>query len=67
MRYRKPTHPITSDMHREISVAALAKAGAFRQRHGMQFPFQHIEVTARDHIGFSESAKKAVSRRRSSP
>ena len=28
MRYRK-LHPITADMRREISVAALAKAGAF--------------------------------------
>jgi len=48
MRYRKPTHPVTSDMRREISVAALAKAGAFKRP--MRFPFQRIEVTARDHI-----------------
>jgi hypothetical protein len=48
MRYRKPTHPITSDMHREISVAALAKAGAFRRP--TTFPFQHLDVPARDHI-----------------
>src|SRR6516225_11933438 len=47
MRYRK-LHPITADMHREISVAALAKAGAFKRP--MRFPFQHLEVTARDHI-----------------
>jgi hypothetical protein len=47
MRYRK-LHPITADMHREISVATLAKAGAFRQP--MQFPFQHLDVPARDHI-----------------
>jgi hypothetical protein len=48
MRYRKSTHPNTSDMTREISVAALAKAGAFKRP--MRFPFQHLEVTARDHI-----------------
>ena len=47
MRYRR-LHPITSDMHRELSVAALAKAGAFKGR-GMRFPFQHLE-TAPDHI-----------------
>jgi hypothetical protein len=47
MRYRK-LHPITDDMHREISVAALAKAGAFKRP--MRFPFQRIEVTAPDHI-----------------
>jgi hypothetical protein len=46
MRYRK-LHPITSDMRREISVAALAKAGAFKRP--MRFPFQHLE-TAPDHI-----------------
>jgi hypothetical protein len=28
MRYRKPTHPVTADMRRELSVATLAKAGA---------------------------------------
>ena len=48
MRYRKPTHPVTADMRRELSVAALAKAGAFRRP--MRFPFQHLEVTAPDHI-----------------
>jgi hypothetical protein len=48
MRYRKPTHPITSDMRREISVAALTKAGAFKRP--MKFPFQHLDVPARDHI-----------------
>src|SRR5215472_14003553 len=47
MSHRKPTHPITADMRREISVAALAKAGAFKRP--MRFPFQHLE-TARDHI-----------------
>jgi hypothetical protein len=46
MRYRK-LHPITADMRREISVAALAKAGAFKRP--MRFPFQHLE-TAPDHI-----------------
>jgi hypothetical protein len=47
MRYRK-LHPITTDMHREISVATLARAGAFKGP-GMAFPFQHLE-TAPDHI-----------------
>jgi hypothetical protein len=47
MRYRK-LHPVTADMRREISVAALAKAGAFKGP-GMRFPFQHLE-SARDHI-----------------
>jgi hypothetical protein len=46
MRYRK-LHPITADMRREISVAALAKAGAFKRP--MRFPFQRIE-TARDYV-----------------
>ena len=46
MRYRK-LHPVTADMRREISVAALVKAGAFKRP--MRFPFQHLE-TARDHI-----------------
>jgi hypothetical protein len=36
MRYRK-LHPVTADMRRELSVAALAKAGGFRQP--MKFPF----------------------------
>jgi hypothetical protein len=48
MRRPKLLHPITSDMTRELSVAALAKAGAFKRP--MRFPFQHLEVTARDHI-----------------
>jgi hypothetical protein len=48
MRHRK-LHPVTADMRRELSVAALAKAGAFRAPHGMQFPFQHLE-SAHDHI-----------------
>jgi hypothetical protein len=47
MRYRK-LHPVTDDMHRELSVAALAKVGAFKGQ-GMRFPFQHLE-TAPDHI-----------------
>jgi|SRR6516225_1669201 hypothetical protein len=47
MRHRKPTHPITSDMRRELSVATLAKAGGFRMP--MCFPLLGIE-TARDHI-----------------
>jgi hypothetical protein len=46
MRHRKPTHPVVSDMRRELSVA-LAKAGGFRQ--AMRFPLWGSE-TARDHI-----------------
>ena len=57
MRYRKSTHPNTSDMTREISVAALAKAGAFKRP--MRFPFQHLEVTARDHIRVFRVGAKA--------
>jgi hypothetical protein len=48
MRRPKLLHPVTADMRREISVAALAKAGAFKRP--MQFPFQHLDVPARDHI-----------------
>ena len=55
MRYRK-LHPVTSDMRREISVAALAKAGGFRQP--MKFPFQHLE-TAPDHIRVFRVGDKA--------
>ena len=47
MRYRK-LHPVTADMRREISVATLARAGAFKGP-GMRFPFQHLE-SAPDHI-----------------
>jgi hypothetical protein len=47
MRHRKPTHPVVSDMRRELSVTTLAKAGGFRQ--AMRFPLWGIE-TARDHI-----------------
>ena len=56
MRYRKPTHPVTADMRREISVAALAKAGAFKRP--MRFPFQHLE-TAPDHIRVFRVGNKA--------
>jgi hypothetical protein len=48
MRYRKPTHPVTADHRREIDIRALTKAGAFKRP--MKFPFQRIEVTARDHV-----------------
>jgi hypothetical protein len=48
LTYRKPTHPITDDMRRIIDIRTLTKAGAFQRP--MQFPFQHLEVTARDHI-----------------
>jgi hypothetical protein len=47
MRRPKLLHPITADMRREISVAALAKVGAFKRP--MRFPFQHLE-SAPDHI-----------------
>jgi hypothetical protein len=47
MRFRKPTHPVTADMRREIDIRVLAKAGAFKRP--MKFPFQHHE-TAPDHI-----------------
>jgi hypothetical protein len=47
MRHRKPTHPVTADMRREIDIRVITKAGAFRRP--MRFPFQHLE-TARDHI-----------------
>ena len=47
MRRPKLLHPVTADMCRELSVAALAKAGAFKRP--MKFPFQHLE-TAPDHI-----------------
>jgi hypothetical protein len=47
MRYRK-LHPVTADMRREIDIRVLTKAGAFRQP--MRFPFQHLDVPARDHI-----------------
>ena len=48
MRRPKLLHPITSDHRREIDIRVLAKAGAFIRP--MRFPFQHLEVTARDHI-----------------
>ena len=48
MRRPKLLHPVTADMTREISVTALAKAGAFKRP--MKFPFQHLEVIARDHV-----------------
>jgi hypothetical protein len=48
MRYRKPTHPVTADHRREIDIRVLNRAGAFVRP--MKFPFQHLEVTARDHI-----------------
>jgi hypothetical protein len=48
MRRPKLLHPIISDMTRKLSVAVLARAGAFKGQ-GMQFPFMHVEVTARGH------------------
>jgi hypothetical protein len=47
MRPRK-LHPVTADHRREIDIRVLAKAGAFKRP--MRFPFQHLEVTAPDHI-----------------
>jgi hypothetical protein len=47
MRRPKPLHPTTADMRRELDIRVLAKA---LRRPPQQFPFQHIEVTARDHI-----------------
>jgi hypothetical protein len=41
-------HPVTADHRREIDIRVLAKAGAFKRP--MRFPFQRIEVTARDHV-----------------
>ena len=49
MRRPKLLHPVTADHRRELSVAALAKAGAFKGP-GMRFPFQHLDVTAPDHV-----------------
>ena len=57
MHHRKPTHPVVSDMRRELSVATLAKAGGFRQ--AMRFPLWGIE-TARDHIRIRAGLSKAV-------
>jgi len=48
IRFRKPTHPVTADMRREIDIRALTKAGAFIRP--MRFPFQHLDVPSRDHI-----------------
>jgi hypothetical protein len=57
MRRQKLLHPVTSDMRREISVATLAKAGAFKGP-GLQFPFQHLQ-SARDHIKVFRVGNKA--------
>ena len=54
---RKLLHPVTADMRREISVAVLARAGAFKGR-GLQFPFQHLE-SAPDHIKVFRVGNKA--------
>ena len=48
MHRPKLLHPVTDDMRREIDIRVLAKAGAFQRP--MRFPFQHLEVTAPDHI-----------------
>jgi hypothetical protein len=55
MRHRKPTHPVTADMRRELSVAALAKAGAFKRQ--MRFPFQHLET---DRFLFAQGATQGA-------
>jgi hypothetical protein len=54
---RKLLHPITSDMTRELSVATLAKAGAFKRP--MKFPFMHLEVIAPDHVRVFRVGDKA--------
>jgi hypothetical protein len=46
MRRPRSTHPVTADHRRELSVAALAKAGAFKRP--MKFPFQHHRVTSKE-------------------
>jgi hypothetical protein len=48
MRRPKVLHPVTADMHRIIDIRVLTKAGAFKWP--TRFPFQHLEVTAPDHI-----------------
>src|SRR5262249_43609161 len=48
MRRPRFTHPVTAEHRYEIDIRVLAKAGAFKWP--MRFPFQHLEVTARDHI-----------------
>jgi hypothetical protein len=48
MRRPKLLHPTTDDMHRRIDIRVLTKADAFRRP--MRFPFQHLDVPARDHI-----------------
>ena len=40
--------PRTADHRREIDIRVLTKAGEFKRP--MRFPFQRIEVTARDQI-----------------
>jgi hypothetical protein len=47
MRHRK-LHPVTNDMRRIVDIRVLTKAGAFKRP--MRFPFQHLEVTAPDHV-----------------
>jgi hypothetical protein len=47
MRHRK-LHPVTADMRRELDIRVLTRAGAFIRP--MRFPFQRIEVPARNHI-----------------
>jgi len=62
MRFRKPTHPVTADHRREIDIRVLSKARAFNRP--MRFPFQHLEVTAPDHIRvFRVGDKKPLGRR----
>jgi hypothetical protein len=56
MRHRK-LHPVTADHRREIDIRVLTKAGAFRQP--MRFPFQHLEVTAPDHVRVFRVGKKS--------
>jgi hypothetical protein len=44
-------------MRRQIDIRVLAKAGAFKRP--MRFPFQHLEVTARDHIRIFRVGEKS--------
>jgi hypothetical protein len=57
MRRPKLLHPIISDMSRELSVAVLVRAGAFKRP--MKFPFLHLEVVAPDHVRVFKVGNKA--------
>jgi hypothetical protein len=65
MRHRKSTHPVTADMRRELDIRVLTKAGAFKRP--MRFPFQRIEVTARDHVRLYPLTVRETSHARPDP